>query len=704
MPEKSDDLIVTARKRFDEAKSAWSEIREQYAEDSRFVNVLGGQWNRASKDSREGAGKPALEFNELHTYVQQVVNRARQDRPQPRIAPADNIAKEDVADFLEGRLRHIQYASQADIAYDCAVEPAATGGIGFYGIETKYIDEDSLKRGSKPSANQEPRLFRILDPLTEYPDPNCLEPDFSDAKYWFSRQWIDRDEFKKRFKKEPIEFDKDAAEWATDSQVAIAQYWYVEETTRRYCWLEDGTEGYADEINLPEGTEPENEREVIERQVYCDLIDGEKVLKSTKWLGNWIPRVPVLGREVIVDGKKHLISIIRFARDAQKLKNGYKSGVANLLAISSTAPWLGYKGQFKDGKWKDANTKNYAYLEAELVVTAGGTLAPLPQRNVYEAPIQSLTLAAMHAGDDIKRAVGYSDAVLQPSKANDLSGIAISKRENSQDLVNYHFEDNLVRSQWHGARILLDLDMKLADTPRVMTARKVDGKTFNVPVTMQGEDGAPPALVPGHENTPHMRLDVGRYDITIETGPGYDTKRKEEREVLLQAFSADPALWTVFGDVFFHLMGYRDLEERAKMALPPQIQQAIQNKNGPAQIPPAVQAQMAQLMQQNAQFKQAIQQLVTMLKTKQIEAAGKLQVEQLKAASHITVESLKARHDTQGQMAEHSHEAGIELLHANMQAIEQLTSMLHESELGATPGPGMGNNAIPQPAGPGAAQ
>jgi hypothetical protein len=683
MPAKNDDLLVTARKRFDEAKSAWSEIREQYAEDSRFVNVLGGQWNKASKDSREGSGKPALEFNELHIYVQQVVNRARQDRPEPRVAPGDDEATDDGAEFLEGRLRHIQYASQADVAYDCAVEAAATGGFGFYGIETEYTDKDMV-RGGKPSPNQEPRLFRILDPTAEYPDPNCLEPDFSDAKYWFSRQWIDRDEFKKKFKVDPIQWDKDSTDWATDSQVAIAQYWYVEETTRRYVWLSDGTEGYDDALTAEQkGVEVENEREVVEREVCCKLIDGEKVLKTIKWLGNWIPRVPVLGREVIVDGKKQYISIIRFAHDAQKLKNGFKSGIANLLGLSSTAPWIGYKGQFKDGKWRDAHTKNYAYLESELV-SLGGQIAPLPQRNTYEAPIQSLSLAAMQAGDDIKRGVGYSDSVLQPSKASDLSGVAISKRQNSVDLANFHFEDNLVRSQWHGARILLDLDMKLADTPRMMTSRKLDGTAVNTPVSTKNEDGTF-GIVPGQENVPHLRFDIGRYTIT--TGPNYNTKREEEREILLQSFQADPQLWTIFGDVLFKIMGYPDLEERAKMALPPQIQQAIANK-GQQQIPPQIQAQMAQLMQQNAGFKQAIQQLVTIVKTKQIEAAGKLHVEQMKTAREVTLEGIKQR-----------HEVGLEHQADVMEAIKHLMDMLHESELGATPGPGFGNNALPQPAG-----
>jgi hypothetical protein len=74
---------------------------------------------------------------------------------------------------LEGHLRHIQYASQADVAYDGAVEYSASCGFGCYRITTEYVDDETWA--------QEPRIKRILDPMTVYFDPDCQEPDFSDA-------------------------------------------------------------------------------------------------------------------------------------------------------------------------------------------------------------------------------------------------------------------------------------------------------------------------------------------------------------------------------------------------------------------------------------------------------------------------------------------------------------------------------------------
>lgn len=564
MPGKFNDVHERAMKRFELARSAWAEAREAWAEDARYVNVESGQWDKAVKDRRESKGKPALEFNELHTYVQQIVNRARQNRPQPRVSAGDDEAAQETAEFLEGRLRHIWYASQADVAQDTAVEASATGGFGFYEITTEYTDDGA--RGGKPSWNQEPRIKRILDPLTEYPDPHALEPDFSDAKFWFSRKWFDRDVFKQEFGVEPVEFDAGAdPEWSKEDQVCAAQYWEVTETPRRYLRLIDGSEGFEDELTFPEGVEPdaliEAEREVKERQVCCYLIDGEKVLEKTEWLGNWIPRIAVLGREVVVDGKRHFISAVRFARDAQKLKNAYKSNIANLLQISSTAPWIGPKGSFKDKRWATANTENFATLEYEIVSLPNGMPAPPPQRNTYEAPIQALTMAAVQVSDDIKRAVGYAGAILQPSKA-DLSGVAVERRDQQVDLTNFHYQDNLVRSQWHCARVVLDLDMKLADTPRVMRARREDGSTYTAPVTMADETGVAPA-VPGYESKPHHRFDVGRYDIVIQTGKSYDRKLDEERDILLQIAQANPAAWSVYGDLIFKALGYQDLEERA---------------------------------------------------------------------------------------------------------------------------------------------
>lgn len=678
-----------ALRRFAAAKQGWEDVRKAYAEDARYVNVLGGQWDKNVKAKRDASGKPALEFNELHTYVQQTVNRARQNRPQPKVDPGDDESTQETAEFLSGRLLHIQYASQADVAYDTAVECAATGGWGFYGIDTEYVD-NGKKRGGKPSPNQEPRIRRILDPMGEFPDPAVREPDFSDARFWFSREWISRDAYKTEFGGEPMPFDSDdSGDWAQEEQVCIAQYWTVTEKKRRYVWLEDGTEGYDDEVEQsvtdPETGElilnPEtgeeiplevvNERDVSDRKVECHLIDGQRKLKTTPWAGDWIPRVPVLAREVVVDGQRHLVSLIRFARGPQKLKNAYKSAVANLAQLASTAPWTGPRGMFKDGKWRNAHQENYAFLEWDLVYDKNSQVVPAkPERNTYEAPIQALSAAAIQCSDDIKRAVGYSDSVLQPSKA-DLSGVAVQRRQEGVNLTNYHLEDNLVRSQWHCARIVLDLDLKLNDTPRVLRARKEDGTSWAAPVTMAGDDGNAPQ-VPGYEDKTHHRLDQGMYDVVVTSGPGYATRREAERDFLLESLRGNPQAWTLYADRIFSLLGFRDLEERAKLALPPAIQQAMQAHE--AGVPPQVQAQLVRLTQENQQLQSVVQKVITMLQTKQLETKGKLDVEKLKLIREVMVTSMQHAHDASGQLVGHHFDAA-----------KHLMDMLHETELAPAP-------------------
>ena len=666
-PAEDEEFIRLALERFERSKSALESRREEYSEDARFVNVLGGQWNKSVRQHRENRGKPAHEFNELHTYVQQIVNRARQNRPQPRVDPGDSPASTETAEFLGGRLRHIQYASQADIAYDTAVDCAATGGWGVLAIEAEYVDGGAL--GGKPTFNQEPRIRRVLDPLTEYPDPSALEPDFSDAKFWFSRWWMDREEYQRKYHKDPIPWEKDASEdWASESQVCLAKYWTVDETPRRYIALSDGTEGYEDELEVPEGVQVVNEREDLQRQVMCHIIDGEKRLESTEWMGRWIPRIIVLGSEKVVDGQVLWISAVRFARGPQKLKNAYKSAIANLLQLASTAPWTGPKGMFRDARWRDAHLENYPFLEWDPVYTKDDQLIPAkPERNTYETPIQSLSAAAMQSSDDIKRSVGYSDAILQPSKA-DLSGVAVQRRQEGVNLTNFHFEDNLVRAQWHCARVVLDLDMALADSPRVLRARKEDGMTWSAPVTRQMDGGHVPQ-VQGWEGKPHHRLDVGSYDITITTGPGYATKLEQELDFLLEALRGNPQGWTLYADRIFSLLGYKDLEERARLALPPQIQQAMNDKAG--NVPPQVRAQLLTLMQQNQQMRAALQQMLMKLQTKQVEQQGRLHVERLKAVKDVMVEGMR-----------HDHEADLAVQEDRMEMIRHLTELLQASAAG----------------------
>src|SRR6185437_10179849 len=123
MPEAQNDFIATARKRFQAAEDDEKPLREEALVDLKYV--AGDQWDPALKKQREDAGRPAMTFPRCHTFVQQVSNEARQNKPQIKFAPSDDVATQDEADVMEGMARHIQYSTDAQVAYETSVEYSA---------------------------------------------------------------------------------------------------------------------------------------------------------------------------------------------------------------------------------------------------------------------------------------------------------------------------------------------------------------------------------------------------------------------------------------------------------------------------------------------------------------------------------------------------------------------------------------------------
>jgi len=653
-------LIQQARERFRIAKEASADQRKDFKESMRMT--FGEQWDNATKTARVKAGRPALSFPVLHTYVQRITNQARKERPQPKVNAVGEGASQQVADVYEGLFRHVHTASNADVAYDGAVESAAAGGWGYYEFTTEYVDDESF--------DQEPRIRRVLDPLSVYFDPHALEPDYSDGKYYFKLRRMSKDTFKAEFGVEPESDwdDEDARQdWTDGEDVFVAEYCYVEESPRTLEQI-----GPLGEVIAT--------RTVIDRTIKKCIIDGSRVLERTTWLGKWLPMVPVLGKEVVVEEKRRLFSAVHFSLDSQKLINATGSGIAEQLQLASRAPWVGAKGSMKDKRWDD-NTQNFSKLEYEPFDENGMPLPP-PQRNAYEAPIQALTQAKMVYTDDIRKSIGYVDGVVNPSQS-DLSGIAVKRRDAQSDLANFHFEDNLVRSQWHGGRILLDLLQKYIDTPRAMRILAPDGTVSMQAVTMAMDGGVVP-VVQGFEGKPHIRMDVGKYDVTISTGPGYASRLESEIDVLLKSFAADPQLWGIAGDLLFKAMGYPDLEARLRMALPPQIQEALASKE--ANISPEAQAKIMQLAQQNQALQQQMQQLVAALQklmmereAKIIEGQTKVLTTQMTNESREKIAAADNVTDVAVQDRKHGHESARMLYENDQEMTRQIRQLLHEA-------------------------
>src|SRR5512136_1930665 len=134
-----EEMLATMRQRLNVAISALSDSREDELDDLRFyAGSPDNQWQwpsdvLATRGAVQGQtinARPTLTINKLPQHVHQVTNEQRQNRPQPKVIPADDAADEEVAEVYNGVIRHIEYISDADVAYDTACENQVAYGEG----------------------------------------------------------------------------------------------------------------------------------------------------------------------------------------------------------------------------------------------------------------------------------------------------------------------------------------------------------------------------------------------------------------------------------------------------------------------------------------------------------------------------------------------------------------------------------------------
>src|SRR5688572_1515021 len=117
-------ILETARKRFDHCVEACSDNRKFQVDDAKFFAGSpdnGWQWPTdvlAARRNDPNGARPCLTINKQRQHVRQVTNEQRQNRPQGKVLPVDSAADPEVAEMLNGLVRHIDAQSDADTAQD----------------------------------------------------------------------------------------------------------------------------------------------------------------------------------------------------------------------------------------------------------------------------------------------------------------------------------------------------------------------------------------------------------------------------------------------------------------------------------------------------------------------------------------------------------------------------------------------------------
>jgi len=627
-------LIAEAKRRLQRAIDDDSSNRAEALKDLRFL--AGEQWDDRVKRMRELDGRPSLTINKLPTFLQQVTNDQRQNKPSIKIHPVDSNADPDTARVLQGLIRHIEYASNADVAYDTAVNSAAACGIGWWRLVTDYESPDSF--------NQVIRFDRIRNPFQVYVS-RYKEADGSDMRWAMIACDMPRDEFRYEYPDaDASQLDwqtgiGDSAGWITQQTVRVVEYYRVECTPATLVMLDDGTVLYEDDV--PEGAIVRQRRQSERRSVRWYKMTATEVLERTEVPCYWIPMFPVTGAELDIEGRVVRSGLIRNARDPQYMYNLWMSAATEEVALRPKVPYIGAEGQFEghEQEWRQANVRNFAYLEYK-PRTIGGQLAPPPQRQpMADIPLGTLQMA-MHANDNIKATTGIFDASLG-ARGNETSGRAILARQREGDTATYHFIDNLARVIRHCGRCILWMAPRVYDGARVVRLlgedERLEYAQINTPLPQPELD----------EKTQRIRtvlndLTVGTYDVTVSMGPSYSTLRQEAADAMVSFGQSWPRLMEIAGDKVVKAMdwpGAEEIAERIERTIPPEIR-GDDRQAGQPEIPPAVQQAVQQMQQYVQQLEQQLADAQSGVEVARIRAEAQIESARISAESRADVAEL----------------------------------------------------------------
>lgn len=418
------------------------------------------------------------------------------------------------------------------------------------------------------------------------------------------------------------------------------------------------------------------ERTIIKQWVLTCLEVLEGGDDGDTVAGRYIPLVLLKGPELNIEGKNYVYSLVRHAKDPQKLINFWNSAAAETIALAPKAPWLGTGKQFEgyETDYAAANIDNMPVLKYNVDPEAPGP----PQRQQPMNPPTAIFEQIRRGEDNLKSVIGMFNAdVGAPTSAQ--TGAAVTAGQKPGDIGTFEYSENLARAIMHTGRIINEMIPEIYDSERDVRIRNVDESESFVPINTTVGDAkkaieANPEQYAGIDQVKLRDLfakegkdakfndiTVGKYDVMVTTGPSYATQRQESAQQLLQLTQAMPQQMAIAADLIVENMDFKGADELAVRLRKQLPQNLVKPRAGeapavPPPPPPQVQLQMAKVETEkakalNLQAKSQIEQAKAQKEMGQQPqgAEGKDPVEAQLTQMRLQMEQMKLQHEQQKQ-------------------------------------------------------
>lgn len=600
----------------------------------------GQQWPDDLYNLRKVSKRPTLTINHTRTFVRRVVNNMRQQRPRIKVHPVGDGADVEKAQKIGGLIRHIENRSDGAIAYDIAGESAVKMGWGYFRILTEWVSETSQE--------QEVRLLPIRNPFTVYMDPAATGAG-EDQDWCIITEKMKRSEFERKFpKEEQTEWREggagdQGADWETKEEIRLAEYFRITKIKDVAVRLIDGRDVFKSQMRPGDIIAKRLDgkdfaRPTFRRQVEWFRLNGTTVVEHVQLPGKWIPVVRCEGNTLDLNGQVRRKGMIEDMMDTARMYNYWRTCETEMIALAPRAPWIGTANQFSGHpEWNNANQVPHSKLiyNPDFIEQPDGTKTPLPpptRVDTVQIPAGFVN-AAESAAKDLMALAGmpHEPGVDKPGEV--VSGKALRERQALSDIGHFQYYDNQTRAIAHGGRIMLEYIQAYYSTQRMQRILREDG----TPETIELNAPDP--------TTQQIKYDmtVGRFDVVMDTGPGYETKRQEGAEQLIDLLKIAPVAEIVAkngADLLFRSIDGPYTEQLADRVMPlnPQGMDNVM-KELPEQAQNIIKAVMAQSQQKD----QLIHNLQLEIKYKSGIEQGWMNVEREK----IDKQSATKVHDTE---------------------------------------------------------
>lgn len=653
----TEKRLMQLREDFKYCRTYW---RENYDESAKDMDCMAGIPPKEFSDDR--TGRPCIWPDETSQYIKQANNNLRQNKRSIKVSPRSEDATDKDAEHRQAYMRGIEYASKAQSVYSTVFESCTECGFGFARITLEVTG---------PKGEQEPRIKRIPNWSTVYPDPDAMEADFSDSNIYFVMDRMREKVFKRKFPKAKkqsftAEDRQVASDWLEGDNVIVAEYWVREEIE-----VEDGEKTFEVRQYLSNGVEFLHSKEL------GDGTDKDGV-PCRKWIGTRIPIPAMIGEEIYIkkggQSERRIMSMIRRGRPAQQMMAYIASQQQEEFAMAPRAPYMGWKGTFDSEQHKNLHKDPRAYVDFTVpnywdVQTMGPP--QLPIRNPWSPNIQAYQIAYEGWRRSHQAAIAGNPLPTDAQKVNEKSGVALEKISDAGATGSFHFTDNFARFLHNTALQINELITKLAELdslPKHVLGR--NKKDEDVRIQVAGKNFVPPE---SSEHLPEADLFFahrGQFEVSVNDGPNKQSEREEAAEFADQIWELSAKLGLP-APITMKLLALatkmRNLgalgDEIAELLSPPD-----QNN-----LPPQAQAAIAQLQGQLQAAMQELNQLRMEKLGKVVEIQGKSQL----ADKEFTSRMAEADKDRETKLAVAEITTKAQNISERVAAVEDLMKQFH---------------------------